>query len=275
MAGIDKKITEFIIVDNGSTDNSKDFVVAYLEEEKVIYYYETQEYNLGIGAGRNRGIQLAKGEFIYIIDDDAIINPNCHNFFTDAINFFRDHDIVGGLTTNVYDECLNDWRRSRKSKLYTDKTPWIYMLHGNSHFIRKGIQNAQYCPTIKYGYEDLYMSLRILDAGLRNALIERISTIHKPATNKWAEGSEELNIIKMKGIAGLMTVKCLLYPNKYRFLIYLAAIARYLKYFKLNFKYINETIRLFRLQTKNVKVDKIKDCTIRSLIHEYGIWATF
>lgn len=273
---IDKEKTEFIIVDNGSSDGSKECIEELLERERVKFKYEQEDTNLGIGAGRNRGIELAQGDYLYIIDDDAVIDPTCHhNFFRTAISVFEDNDIIGGLTTNVYDECLECWRESRRSHLYTQKTPWIYMLHGNSHFIRKGIRNAEYCPTIIYGYEDLYMSLRILDDGKRNAVVETINTIHKPLASKWKEGSKELDDVKVKGVAGLLTVKYLLYPPIYRPLIFTCAIMRYLKYFGLELKNLKPISALFKKQTHKIVVQKIRCSTIHSIIKEYGFWTAF
>ena len=56
---------EVIVIDDGSTDDTPGVIAPYLNR----IHYERQE-NRGISATRNRGIELAKGEFIAFLDAD-------------------------------------------------------------------------------------------------------------------------------------------------------------------------------------------------------------
>lgn len=59
---------EIICIDDGSTDNSADILNDFAESDsrfKII----SQE-NRGLGAARNRGIELAKGDYVYFMDAD-------------------------------------------------------------------------------------------------------------------------------------------------------------------------------------------------------------
>jgi GT2 family glycosyltransferase len=60
---------EFIIVDNGSTDGS----LEYIREFKEIVLIEVGK-NLGYSKGKNIGVKNAKGEFILLLDNDILIN---------------------------------------------------------------------------------------------------------------------------------------------------------------------------------------------------------
>ncbi len=56
---------ELIIIDDGSTDNTRQIVQQY--GDQLRYFYQE---NQGVAAARNRGILEAKGEFIAFLDQD-------------------------------------------------------------------------------------------------------------------------------------------------------------------------------------------------------------
>ncbi len=62
---------ELLIVDDGSTDNTKNIIEGYTKRypQKVKYFYQK---NAGTSAARNRGIKAAKGEWIAFLDADDI-----------------------------------------------------------------------------------------------------------------------------------------------------------------------------------------------------------
>jgi glycosyltransferase involved in cell wall biosynthesis len=61
---------EIIVINDGSTDNTREVITPYLD--KVRYF---EQSNQGVSATRNRGIYLAKGEFIAFLDADDILLP--------------------------------------------------------------------------------------------------------------------------------------------------------------------------------------------------------
>ena len=61
---------EIIIIDDGSTDNTRGVVESYAKQDSRIQYL-WQANNIGTaGAGRNRAIKIAKGKYIAFLDDD-------------------------------------------------------------------------------------------------------------------------------------------------------------------------------------------------------------
>ena len=59
---------ELIIVDDGSTDNTREIVEKFnLSDNRIQYHYQQ---NAERSAARNEGIKLAKGEFICFLDSD-------------------------------------------------------------------------------------------------------------------------------------------------------------------------------------------------------------
>ena len=61
---------EIIIVDDGSTDHTKQLIDAHYDEH-VKYVYQ---HNAGPARARNHGIAVAKGEYIQFLDSDDFLN---------------------------------------------------------------------------------------------------------------------------------------------------------------------------------------------------------
>ena len=71
---------EIIICDDGSNDGT----IELLKKLKNDYSNITVEFNehIGAGAARNKGIELAKGEYIYFSDSDDYVSKD----FFDALS---------------------------------------------------------------------------------------------------------------------------------------------------------------------------------------------
>jgi glycosyltransferase involved in cell wall biosynthesis len=64
------KELEIIVVDDGSSDGSRDVIKQFQGDSRVIYI--AHEENKGIAAARNTGIRRAQGEFIAFLDQDDV-----------------------------------------------------------------------------------------------------------------------------------------------------------------------------------------------------------
>lgn len=61
---------EIIVVDDGSTDNTREVLSIY--RDRITYIFQE---NAGPSTARNRGIQVATGEFLTFLDSDDTISP--------------------------------------------------------------------------------------------------------------------------------------------------------------------------------------------------------
>lgn len=69
---------EFIIVDNGSTDQSGEIADSYAEKDSRIKVIHIPKSN--IGTGRNTGLDMSKGDYVTFIDDDDTAEPDMLEF---------------------------------------------------------------------------------------------------------------------------------------------------------------------------------------------------
>lgn len=67
-----KEYYEILIVDNASSDNTKEVVQEFSNSTNVRYLYEEK---VGLAQARNTGWRAANGEYVAYLDDDAIASP--------------------------------------------------------------------------------------------------------------------------------------------------------------------------------------------------------
>lgn len=67
------KQLEILVIDDGSTDQSGRLCQEYQRQDKRIRYVRTE--NTGIVGARNKGLELAKGEYICFCDQDDVTEP--------------------------------------------------------------------------------------------------------------------------------------------------------------------------------------------------------
>jgi GT2 family glycosyltransferase len=89
----DYKNIEVIVVDNASTDGSPEMV----EKEFPNVILIKLDKNIGI-AGWNKGFEIAKGEYVLVLDDDAYPEESC---IIKMINLFSADKTVGAIAINV------------------------------------------------------------------------------------------------------------------------------------------------------------------------------
>ena len=64
---------ELLIVNDGSTDNSKSIISAYLSNPKIRYF---EQQNAGVAAARNLALRYANGKYIGFLDQDDLWLPD-------------------------------------------------------------------------------------------------------------------------------------------------------------------------------------------------------
>lgn len=104
---------EYLILDDGSTDETKDVIEPFLKDKRVKYLYHQ---NQGEAETVNWGWQLAKGEYFTQVNSDDLIAPQ---LFSDMLKVlekdknyvvaYTDFDFIDGKGKRVKKELAKDW----------------------------------------------------------------------------------------------------------------------------------------------------------------------
>ncbi len=89
---------ELIIVDDASTDETYSVIKSFTDKRIVL---ERNENNKGIAFSTNRAIEIAKGNYIALMDDDDIAFPRRLEYQIDYLENHKDIDIIGGRSEDI------------------------------------------------------------------------------------------------------------------------------------------------------------------------------
>lgn len=169
---------EVILVDDGSQDTTLELAKKWEEAGKIKVI--TQK-NSGAAAATNEGIQNASGDFICLIDSDAVIEPD---WIEEILKEFNDPEVAASagsiLTLNKdslwakimgYDLEYRYWRIKSK---YTKHLSTCAVIYRKEALTRVGLFNT----ALKYGYDN-DMSYRIGKAGYKLVLQKGVKVFHR------------------------------------------------------------------------------------------------
>lgn len=90
---------EYVIVDGNSSDGTLDIIGAY--QDKIDYF--VSEPDGGIYVAMNRGLELAQGDYILLLNSDDWYEPNAVRRLLDAVNY-SGCDFTGALARYIGDD---------------------------------------------------------------------------------------------------------------------------------------------------------------------------
>ena len=88
---------EWIIVDDGSKDNTKEVVNSFVAERKIDIHFGQQE-NGGKHRAINTGVSLAKGELFFILDSDDVLPNNALELVAENYKSIKDNASFAGVS---------------------------------------------------------------------------------------------------------------------------------------------------------------------------------
>jgi exopolysaccharide biosynthesis predicted pyruvyltransferase EpsI/glycosyltransferase involved in cell wall biosynthesis len=196
---------EFIIVDDGSTDSSKDLILSYNDKRiKPIFLKKNNQ----ICNALNKGLSVVKGDYIARIDSDDIWHPEKLKKQIDFLESHEEYKICFSHVNIV--DCYGNIINNQEESLYglfhaenISQKDWLdyFLRHGNRLSHPFVVFSKEVLSTVG-GYNYYYLQAQDYDLWLR-AIIEYPFYIYPEelvnyrwdnSTQKISRSSEETNI---------------------------------------------------------------------------------
>ena len=156
---------ECLLIDDCGTDDSiniaKQWIEGYNGNIHFTIFYHSK--NQGLSAARNTGIEVASGDYIYFLDSDDAITPDCIKILSDMAVKYPDADFVlgninndgVGLENHHFREIVPECAASRKQIDYTLLSATLY--NAWNRLIKRSfiIQHKLFFP-VGIVHEDVY-----------------------------------------------------------------------------------------------------------------------
>ena len=136
---LNKLKKEIIIIDDGSTDNTPEICKRYQKKNSSIKYI--RQRNQGVAAARNKGVKIAKGDFIFFLDSDDYVSSN----FLEVVNKYLKKFNPDILTFNC--KIINDNKKFKHPYNYI-RSFKKYKLLKSLFYLSHSINNNEFTPVV-------------------------------------------------------------------------------------------------------------------------------
>lgn len=123
---------ELLVIDNQSSDRTKEIVCSY-KDERIFFYQNEQNYERCYS--RNRGIDLSKGKYILLLDSDDLYEPE---------HLSNWYDFILSDNTNSDSFYVSDKKILKENELSVQLNP-VFREHPVCYFFLNPIIPGQVC----------------------------------------------------------------------------------------------------------------------------------
>lgn len=168
------KECEILLIDDGSTDSSKEICDNYAKKYENIKVYHVK--NRGVSAARNYGIKKSNSNWIWFIDGDDIIAGDAINYIMQSISIFDMDILIFGYTRFVEklqykvgnNDCMTITKNQAMHTLFEDKY---------SDFLWNKVFRSNLFENIKFPdgriYEDMAVIYKLYDQATNIILTDK------------------------------------------------------------------------------------------------------
>ena len=151
---------EVLVIDDGSTNSETVTILRNLDEPRIKVIHQV---NRGLSAARNTGIHHAEGEYIYFLDADDVIYPQCLLTLSrmletsDAVAATSAIRICGGSVRRTV------WGRPFNPYLILVENQWSAGIMLRAQLSKQFL--LLYDESMRSGYEDWEFNIRLVQTG--------------------------------------------------------------------------------------------------------------
>jgi glycosyltransferase involved in cell wall biosynthesis len=230
---------EIIIIDDASIDNTKE-VIDEIEDPRINYY--RNETNQERCISRNKGIELAKGEYICFLDSDDYHLLN--HLLTIYVEIEKNNFKKAFYFVNAWDETEVGIRSERTCPDFENFDPYSYFLHYTVNPQRWAVHSSIF-EKVKFDpevviCEDMDTSLRIVAQQFPIVQLKERTTVYVAASDSFTHGDKnkwEKELFYLKRIFAKKELKELLQNKETNRLLSMCYFHLSNKMFAQNFKW--------------------------------------
>ncbi len=209
----EKSLYEVIVVDDGSSDDTREIVRSFENQMNLLYLYQSDR-GYRVASARNMGIRSARGQVCVFIDSGIILDEQCLNehirFHLEkgpmaaAIGYiygFEENDLLASLLEEIIDpnepsqsiaRLALDARfcdvREPHYKRYNNQiadlpAPWLWFWSGHISVSRQNLLAVNLFDekyNLRWGVEDNDLGFRLHHSGVKLHILREAKSIHYP-----------------------------------------------------------------------------------------------
>ena len=157
---------EIIVVDDGSTDNTKEVLASYVQLRGLKYFFQS---NQGVSAARNNGAAHASGEYLIFLDSDDTVKSNWLRDYKEEIDKQAIDILYCGIERVKENKIVGN---TSPQNPYNDGVPYGNFIPG-SFCVKRALFNQVGGYDIQLSYsENTELSFRLKKTGPSEAFIE-------------------------------------------------------------------------------------------------------
>lgn len=204
---------EVIVVNDGSTDLSKQIIDRYKECIDFIYI---EQKNSGPSVARNVGINIAKGEYICFLDSDDILPANSIEFRYKLAQSQNVDLVIGG--TNKFDG-FKEWqlRNHFFGDGYKDivNNPNLFLSMGscNKLFKRELLNDIRFPCTLNYAEDHVFMAQVYLKASKNIFTTNEVVYLYRQRINDNNSLSQQMHTKSSQTLNQILEVCAMITQN--------------------------------------------------------------
>ncbi len=203
---------EIICIDDASTDGSLEILKEYAERNERIKYITVP--HAGAGAARNKGIDIAEGDYIYFFDSDDIA---CENLLSSALTRAEetDADIVVFHGYTFQNDDLNDKENKngfnintiKRSGLFDDVFSWRDFPNNIMSIINvvpwNKLYRTEFVKSLPFRFDEISSTNDIAFSALSAAAAERIAVVSDRLTYYRINRNDSITSTKKKNLKNI------------------------------------------------------------------------